>query len=42
MQDLVAVIDSLVLEGVNPKRDGVPAYHLYGHTFGGILAFEGP
>lgn len=40
VQDLVEVIQSLVLEGVIPRRDGLPAYHLYGQSFGGILAFE--
>jgi len=38
--DLVAVIDALVAEAWIPLRDGRPAYHLYGQSFGGILAFE--
>lgn len=39
-RDLVAVIDALVDEAWIPRRDGHPAYHLYGQSFGGILAFE--
>jgi len=40
VRDLVAVIDALVDEAWIPRRDGHPAYHLYGQSFGGILAFE--
>ena len=40
VQDLVAVIDALVANGWIPLCDGHPAYHLYGQSFGGILAFE--
>lgn len=40
VQDLVEVIDALVANGWIPMRDGRPAYHLYGQSFGGILAFE--
>lgn len=40
VQDLVAVIEALVAEAWIPMRDGRPAYHLYGQSFGGILAFE--
>ena len=39
-QDLVDVVKALAAEGLIPKRDGYPAYHLYGQSFGGILAFE--
>ena len=40
VRDLVAVIDALVAHAWIPIRDGRPAYHLYGQSFGGILAFE--
>jgi len=40
VQDLVALIDGLVAHAWIPIRDGRPAYHLYGQSFGGILAFE--
>ena len=40
VRDLVEVIDAFVAEGLIPKRDGKPAYHLYGQSYGGILAFE--
>lgn len=40
VQDLVEVIDALVANEWIPMRDGRPAYHLYGQSFGGILAFE--
>lgn len=40
VRDLVAVIEALVIHGWIPKRDRRPAYHLYGQSFGGILAFE--
>jgi len=40
VQDLVGVVEALVQEGLIPMRDGCPAYHLYGQSFGGILAFE--
>lgn len=39
-RDLVAVIEALVAQTWIPVRDGRPAYHLYGQSFGGILAFE--
>jgi proline iminopeptidase len=38
--DLVELIDALVSSGWIPRIDGRPAYHLYGQSFGGILAFE--
>ena len=40
VRDLVEVIDALVANDWIPMRDGRPAYHLYGQSFGGILAFE--
>ena len=40
VRDLVDVIDALVANEWIPMRDGRPAYHLYGQSFGGILAFE--
>ena len=40
VRDLVSVIDALVAQAWIPIRDGRPAYHLYGQSFGGILAFE--
>ncbi len=40
VQDLGDVIDALVANGLIPMRDGAAAYHLYGQSFGGILAFE--
>lgn len=40
VNDLVEVIDSLVAHDWIPTRHGRPAYHLYGQSFGGILAFE--
>ncbi len=40
VRDLVAVIAALVAQGWIPIRDGRPAYHLYGQSYGGILAFE--
>jgi len=40
VQDLVEVIEAMVANGWIPIRDGRPAYHLYGQSFGGILAFE--
>jgi len=40
VQDLAEVIEALVASGLIPIRDGRPAYHLYGQSFGGILAFE--
>lgn len=40
VRDLVAVIEALVAQAWIPIRDGRPAYHLYGQSFGGILAFE--
>ena len=40
VQDLLEVIDALVANGWIPMRAGCPAYHLYGQSFGGILAFE--
>ncbi|MEB3353583.1 MAG: alpha/beta fold hydrolase [Cyanobacteriota bacterium] len=40
VRDLVALIESLVAQGWIPSRAGRPAYHLYGQSFGGILAFE--
>lgn len=40
VRDLVSVIDALVAQTWIPIRDGRPAYHLYGQSFGGILAFE--
>jgi len=39
-QDLVEVIEALLAKEWIPMRDGRPAYHLYGQSFGGILAFE--
>ena len=39
-QDLVEVIEALLAKAWIPMRDGRPAYHLYGQSFGGILAFE--
>lgn len=38
--DLVEVIEALVANGLIPMQGGRPAYHLYGQSFGGILAFE--
>ena len=41
VQDLVDVIEALVAMGLIPRQEeGRPAYHLYGQSFGGILAFE--
>lgn len=40
VQDLVEVVEALVAEGLIPKQERLPAYHLYGQSFGGILAFE--
>ena len=40
VRDLVDVIDALVANAWIPMRDVLPAYHLYGQSFGGILAFE--
>jgi len=40
VQDLLELIDALVANGWIPMRAGCPAYHLYGQSFGGILAFE--
>jgi proline iminopeptidase len=40
VRDLVAVINALVAQAWIPMREGCPAYHLYGQSFGGILAFE--
>ena len=40
VRDLVDVIDALVANAWIPMREGRPAYHLYGQSFGGILAFE--
>ena len=40
VRDLVAVIEALVAQAWIPIRNGRPAYHLYGQSFGGILAFE--
>ena len=40
VRDLVAVIEALLAQAWIPLRDGRPAYHLYGQSFGGILAFE--
>lgn len=40
VQDLVEVIETLVRNAWIPRRDGLPAYHLYGQSYGGILAFE--
>ena len=37
-QDLVEVIEALLAKEWIPMRDGHPAYHLYGQSFGGILA----
>ena len=40
VRDLVALIEALVAQAWIPRRDLHPAYHLYGQSFGGILAFE--
>lgn len=40
VRDLVEVVEALVAKGLIPMRQGLPAYHLYGQSFGGILAFE--
>jgi pimeloyl-ACP methyl ester carboxylesterase len=40
VQDLVEVVGALAAKGVVPIQQGRPAYHLYGQSFGGILAFE--
>ncbi|MFO7629827.1 MAG: alpha/beta fold hydrolase [Prochlorococcaceae cyanobacterium] len=40
VQDLVEVAEALVAKALIPMRQGRPAYHLYGQSFGGILAFE--
>ena len=40
VRDLAEVIAALVANEWIPMRDGRPAYHLYGQSFGGILAFE--
>ncbi len=41
VQDLVDVIEALVAMGLIPRQqEGRPAYHLYGQSYGGILAFE--
>ena len=40
VRDLVELIEALVAEAWIPNRDGRAAYHLYGQSFGGILAFE--
>jgi proline iminopeptidase len=40
VQDLLEVIEALVANAWIPMRAGRPAYHLYGQSFGGILAFE--
>jgi len=40
VRDLLEVMSALVAEGLIPMLDGCPAYHLYGQSFGGILAFE--
>lgn len=40
VQDLIEVIDAFVADGLIPRQEGRPAYHLYGQSFGGILAFE--
>ena len=40
VRDLAGVIEALVAKGLIPLREGRPAYHLYGQSFGGILAFE--
>ena len=38
--DLVEVIEALVAKALIPMQQNRPAYHLYGQSFGGILAFE--
>ena len=40
IDDLVELIEALVSSGWIPMAEGRPAYHLYGQSFGGILAFE--
>ena len=40
VQDLVEVIEALVDNALIPLHQNRPAYHLYGQSFGGILAFE--
>lgn len=40
VQDLLELIDALVANAWIPMHAGRPAYHLYGQSFGGILAFE--
>ena len=40
VRDLVELIEALVANGLIPVQEGRPAYHLYGQSFGGILAFE--
>lgn len=40
VQDLVDVMASLVAKRLIPVQQGRPLYHLYGQSFGGILAFE--
>ena len=40
MQDLVEMVEAMVAKRLIPLQRGEPAYHLYGQSFGGILAFE--
>ena len=40
VQDLVEVVEAMVAKRLIPLQRGEPAYHLYGQSFGGILAFE--
>jgi pimeloyl-ACP methyl ester carboxylesterase len=40
VHDLVEVVEAFVARRLIPMRQGRPAYHLYGQSFGGILAFE--
>ena len=42
VQDLLEVIEALVANALIPLQQNRPAYHLYGQSFGGILAFESP
>jgi pimeloyl-ACP methyl ester carboxylesterase len=40
VHDLVEVVEAFVARRLIPMRQGRPAYHLYGQSFGGILAVE--
>jgi alpha-beta hydrolase superfamily lysophospholipase len=40
VQDLVEMVEAMVAKRLIPLQRGEPAYHLYGQSFGGILAFE--